>query len=71
MGRIARENCGYLAVAHDECGRYELAGKAVSVPFVDAAAATFGVAEVLRLLHGGPRYTDLRVLLASPARSSD
>jgi hypothetical protein len=31
-----------------------LAGKAVGAPFVGAAAATLVIAELLRLLHGGP-----------------
>lgn len=66
--RIARENLGYLALPHDECGRYELTGKAVGVPFVGAAAASFVAAEVLRLLHGGPSYTDLKYSLAEPSR---
>lgn len=66
--RMARENCGYLAMGHDECGRYELAGKAVGVPFVGMTAATFVVAETLRLLHGGPAYTDFKMSLGTPSR---
>src|SRR5581483_350167 len=66
--RMARENCGYLAAGDDECGRYELAGKAVGVPFVGMTAATFVVAETLRLLHGGPAYTGFKMSLGSPGR---
>jgi hypothetical protein len=64
--RMARENCGYLATGDDECGRYELAGKAVGVPFVGMTAATFVVAETLRLLHGGPAYNGVRMSLGTP-----
>lgn len=66
--RMACENCGYLATGHDECGRYELAGKAVAVPFVGMTAATFVVAETLRLLHRGPAYTDVKMSLGTPGR---
>jgi hypothetical protein len=38
----------------DRCGVTLLAGKAVGAPFVGAAAATLVIAELLRLLHGGP-----------------
>ncbi|MCF2523212.1 hypothetical protein [Bradyrhizobium sp. G127] len=38
----------------DRCGVTLLAGKAVGAPFVGAAAATLAIAELLRLLHGGP-----------------
>jgi hypothetical protein len=37
----------------DQCGVTLLAGKAVGAPFVGAVAATFAIAELLRLLHGG------------------
>jgi hypothetical protein len=40
--------------ALDRCGMTLLAGKAVGAPFVGAVAATLVIAEVLRLLHGGP-----------------
>lgn len=66
--RMARENCGYLTAGHDECGRYEMAGEAVGVPFVGMTAATFVIAETLRLLHGGPAYTDIKMSLGTPGR---
>jgi len=66
--RMARENPAYLSMEHDESGRIELAGKSIAVPFVGAAAASLAVAEVLRLLHGGPVYTDLKLSLAMPNR---
>jgi hypothetical protein len=50
----------------DECGRYELAGKSVAVPFVGATAANLVVAEVLRILHGGPAYHDIKLSLGTP-----
>jgi hypothetical protein len=64
--RVASENAGYLALGADECGRYDLAGQSVAVPFVGAAASTLVVAEVLRLLHGGPSYASVRLGLAAP-----
>jgi hypothetical protein len=66
--RMARENTAYATLGSDECGRYDLAGKSVAVPFVGAAAASFVLAETLRLFHGGPAYTDLKFSLATPGR---
>jgi hypothetical protein len=45
----------------DRCGITLLAGKAVGAAFVGAAAACLAVAEVLRLLQGGPvhEFVDL------------
>jgi hypothetical protein len=40
----------------DKCGVTLLAGKAVGAPFVGAVAASLVIAEVLRLLHGGPLH---------------
>ncbi|HYL95205.1 MAG TPA: hypothetical protein VET69_05295, partial [Terriglobales bacterium] len=54
----------------DECGRAELAGKSVAVPFVGATAGALVTAEILRLLHGGPRYTDIKLTLGDPQRRS-
>lgn len=56
--RRARANPGYRDLAEDDCGRALLAGKAVAVPFVGMTAATLVVSEILRLLHGGVRFTD-------------
>lgn len=68
--RMARENPGYLAMDDDECGRALLAGKAVGVPFVGTTAACFVVAEAVRLVHGGPAYSDMKINLGNPfARS--
>lgn len=66
--RMARENAAYGALGSDECGRYDLAGKSVAVPFVGAVAASFLIAETLRLFHGGPAYTDLKLSLATPGK---
>lgn len=63
--RVARENPAYSHLGGDDCGRYELAGKSVAVPFVGAAAASLVVAEIIRLLHQGPIYTDVRLGLAT------
>jgi hypothetical protein len=64
--RVAAENAGYAPLAPDECGRYQLVGKAVAVPFVGAVAASFVVAETIRLLHDGPAYAGLKLRLAVP-----
>jgi hypothetical protein len=61
--RLARENPAYRPLANDECGRTELAGKSVAVPFVGATAATLVLAEAIRLLHGGPAYSDIKLPL--------
>jgi hypothetical protein len=62
--RVGRENPAYAQLGNDQCGRAELAGKSVAVPFVGAAAATLVVAETIRLLHGGPAYTDIKLVLS-------
>ncbi|HUN96099.1 MAG TPA: hypothetical protein VMU69_07650 [Bradyrhizobium sp.] len=63
---IARNNKGYGQLGIDECGRYELAGKSVAVPFVGVTAATLVVAEVLRLAHEGPAFHGIKLSLATP-----
>jgi len=63
LERLARENPAYAQLANDECGRAELAGKSVAVPFVGATAATIVLAESIRLLHDGPAYTDIKLAL--------
>ena len=55
-------------IGDDVCGRVELAGKSVAVPFVGAIATTLALAEVLRLLHEGPVYTDIKIALSDPVR---
>jgi hypothetical protein len=65
--RVANENPAYLALGTDECGRYNLAGQSVAVPFVGVAASTLVVAEVLRLLHGGPSFATFKMGLAALA----
>lgn len=64
LERMARENPAYALLDDNECGRAELAGKSVAVPFVGAAAATIILAEAIRLLHGGPAYTYIKVSLS-------
>jgi hypothetical protein len=68
--RVANENAAYLALGLDDCGRFDLAGKSVAVPFVGASAATLVVAEVLRLLHAGPAYSNLKLRLGTLAGRS-
>jgi hypothetical protein len=50
----------------DRCGVTLLAGKAVGAPFVGATAATLAIAEILRLLHGGPVHELIDLDLKSP-----
>jgi hypothetical protein len=64
LERIARENSGYKELGDDICGRTELVGKSIAVPFVGVAAATLAVAEALRLLHDGPAYSDIKLSLS-------
>jgi len=64
--RIAQDSAAYAGLG-DECGRFELAGKAVAVPFVGTVAASFVIAEALRLYHDGPAYADFKLRLATPS----
>lgn len=62
--RMAQENPGYRQLGGDDCGRRSLAGKSVAVPFVGTSAASLVVAEVIRLLHDGPAYFDIKLGLS-------
>jgi hypothetical protein len=64
---MARENPGYVQLGGDDCGRRDLAGKSVAVPFVGTSAASLVVAEAVRLLHDGPAYLDLKLGLGNPS----
>jgi len=64
LERIARENRAYEELGGDICGRTELAGKSVAVPFVGVTAATLVLAEAIRLLHDGPSYSDIKLSLS-------
>jgi hypothetical protein len=64
LERMARENPAYALLDDNDCGRAGLAGKSVAVPFVGVAAATIVLAEAIRLLDGGPAYTDIKVALS-------
>ena len=66
--RMARENPGYRGLGLDECGRRDLAGKSVAVPFVGLTAASLVVAEIIRLLHEGPAYHDIKLGLGDPGK---
>lgn len=53
------EQPGYrdlAALGVDECGLTQLAGRSVGAPFVGTAVSSLVIAEVLRLLIGGPSY---------------
>ena len=63
---IAKKNSAYQDLA-DDCGRILLAGKAVAVPFVGATAGCLVIAEVLRMLHGGPSFGQVKLRLATPS----
>lgn len=66
--RIANENSGYQKLKNDVCGRRDLAGKSVAVPFVGTTAASFVVAEAVKLFHDGPAYYDIRMSLGDLGR---
>jgi hypothetical protein len=68
LEQMARENPAYVLLDDNDCGRAGLAGKSVAVPFVGAAAATIVLAEAIRLLHGGPAYTDMKFVLSDLSR---
>jgi hypothetical protein len=70
LERTARENPAYEELGEDICGRTELAGKSVAVPFVGVTAATLVVAETLRILHDGPAYSDIKLSLSDPCTVS-
>lgn len=67
--QMARENRGYRKLGGDDCGRRDLAGKSVAVPFVGASAASLVIAEAVRLLHDGPAYFDIKIRLGSPCKT--
>lgn len=58
---------GLAADGMDACGLVRLATRTVGAPFVGATAATLVVAEVLRLLNGGPLYEVIDMTLRDPA----
>lgn len=64
LERMARENPGYSSLGDDDCGRAALAGKSVAVPFVGAAASAIVLSETIRILHGGPAYSDIKLVLS-------
>jgi hypothetical protein len=64
LERVALENPAYRPLSNDQCGRAELAGKSVAVPFVGSVAACLAVAEPIRLFHGGAAYTDIKLVLS-------
>jgi hypothetical protein len=65
LERVTLNNPAYSRLGKDVCGRYELAGRSVAVPFVGASAASLVVAEAVRLLHDGPAYTDIKLGLGT------
>lgn len=64
LERIAQENLAYEELGEDVCGRADLAGKSVAVPFVGVISATLVLAEAIRLLHDGPAYSDIKLSLS-------
>jgi len=52
-----------LAAGADQCGVVTMANKSVGTPFVGLFAAGLVIAEVLRLLNSGPRYSVVDVTL--------
>lgn len=60
LDRVACGNAAYANIGSDVCGRYDIAGKSIAVPFVGAAAAALVLSKILRLLHRTPAYTDIK-----------
>lgn len=67
--RMASNNAGYQKLAGDVCGRRDLAGKSVAVPFVGTTAASLVIAEAVKLFHDGPAYHDMRLSLGNLGRN--
>jgi hypothetical protein len=67
---LAQLNPAYASIGADSCGRADLAGKSVAVPFVGIAAAALVVAEALHVLHGGLAYTDIKLVHSDLGRRS-
>jgi hypothetical protein len=65
LDRLARESVAYGQLVDTECGRFELAGQSIAIPFVGVGAACLAVAEMLRVLHAGIAYTDLKLPLGA------
>lgn len=59
------QNKSYSQLDTDECGRIQLAGKSVAVPFVGAIAACTVLAEMIKSISGGPVFSDLRISCCS------
>lgn len=71
LRRAAENNPGYKHLKKDRCGLIEHAGKSVAVPFVGMVAATFVVADVLRLLNDGRRIENFKVRLGALGETRD
>lgn len=58
---VVEANQGYRGLADDECGRLNLAGQAIAVPFVGAIAASIVVAEALKSVNGIAHFSELKL----------
>ncbi|AMK76511.1 MULTISPECIES: ThiF family adenylyltransferase [Methylomonas] len=61
------DNPAYRTLGADECGRLLVTGKSVAVPFVGATAASIVLSEMLKLINGGPTFSDMKLRLCSGA----
>lgn len=59
--RLVESSAGYRHLAGDDCGRVDLAGKAVAVPFVGALAGSVVVTEMLKCVNGVAGHTELKL----------
>jgi hypothetical protein len=67
--REAETNPRYAEISCDQCGRFDLAGKAVAVPFVGAFAASLAAAEAVRMLHNdAPALIEMRFRMSDLRR---
>lgn len=63
--RHALSNDAYRGLETDECGRIQIAGASVAVPFVGAVAACVVIAEMLKRVNEGPAFDELKVRLCT------
>ena len=58
-------NDAYRGLETDECGRIQIAGASIAVPFVGAVAACVVIAEMLKRVNGGPAFDEMKVRLCT------
>jgi hypothetical protein len=62
---MIQANPAYRQLDASECGRLQLAGASIAVPFVGALSACLVVAELLKRLMGGPTFSEVKVRIGT------